>query len=62
MDIFHRGKNIFQSVIDWQTKRNGVTGLTKEHIGYENGVLGCVVSALTAFAAQGDAVLLHSPT
>ena len=53
MDIFHRGKNIFQSVIDWQTKRNGVTGLTKEHIGYENGVLGCVVSALTAFAAQG---------
>ena len=39
MDIFHRGKNIFQSVIDWQTKRNGVTGLTKEHIGYENGVL-----------------------
>ena len=52
----------FQSIIDWQTKRNGVTGLTKEHIGYENGVLGCVVSALTAFAAPGDAVLLHSPT
>lgn len=39
-----------------------MTGLTKEHIGYENGVLGCVVSALTAFAAPGDAVLLHSPT
>lgn len=28
----------FQSIIDWQTKRNGVTGLTKEHIGYKNGV------------------------
>lgn len=52
----------FQSIIDWQTKRNGVTGLTKEHIGYENGVLGCIVSALTAFAAPGNAVLLHSPT
>ena len=52
----------FQSIINWQTKRNGVTGLAKEHIGYENGVLGCVVSALTAFAAPGDAVLLHSPT
>ena len=26
----------FQSIIDWQTKRNGVTGLTKEHIGYES--------------------------
>ena len=62
MDIFHRGKNIFQSVIDWQTKRNGVTGLTKEHIGYENGVLGCVVSALTAFAAADGEVELHSPT
>ena len=52
----------FQSIIDWQMKRNGVAGLTKEHIGYENGVLGCVISALTAFAAPGDAVLLHSPT
>ena len=39
-----------------------MTGLEKDHIGYENGVLGCVVSALTAFAAPGDAVLLHSPT
>ena len=28
----------FQSIIDWQTKRNGVTGLEKDHIGYENGV------------------------
>ena len=38
------------------------TGLTKECIGYENGVLGGVISALTSFAAPGDAVLLHSPT
>ena len=29
--------------------------------GYENGVLGGVISALTAFAAPGDGVLLHSP-
>ena len=59
---FSPREEYFQSIIDWQTKRNGVTGLEKEHIGYENGVLGCVVSALTAFAAPGDAVLLHSPT
>lgn len=52
----------FQSIIDWQSKRNGVEGLTKEAIGYENGVLGCVISALHAFASQGDPVLLHSPT
>ena len=52
----------FQSIINWQEKRNGVTGLTKKDIGYENGVLGGLVSALNAFAAPGDSVLVHSPT
>ncbi len=52
----------FNSIIQWHEKRNGATGLTKECIGYENGVLGGVVSALDAFSAPGDAVLLHSPT
>lgn len=52
----------YQSIICWQESRNKVEGLAKECIGYENGVLGCVVSALTAFAAPGDKVLLHSPT
>lgn len=59
---FNPRKEYFDSIIKWQEKRNGVTGLTRECIGYENGVLGCVVSALTAFTAPGDAVLLHSPT
>ena len=52
----------YSSIIDWQSTRNGVTGLTREAIGYENGVLGGVISTLTAFAAPGDSVLLHSPT
>ncbi|MBM6907352.1 MalY/PatB family protein [Collinsella intestinalis] len=52
----------FQSIIRWHETRNGVTGLRPEHIGYENGVLGGVVSTLQAFARPGDAVLLHSPT
>ena len=52
----------YSSIIDWQSTRNGVTGLTREAIGYENGVLGGVISTLTAFAAPGDGVLLHSPT
>lgn len=51
----------FNSIINWQERRNGVTGLKPEHIGYENGVLGGLMSALGAFAAPGDAVLLHSP-
>ena len=52
----------YQSIIHWQKSRNGVMDLSEEHIGYENGVLGGVVSALTAYAAPGDAVLVHSPT
>lgn len=59
---FHPRQEYYDSIIEWQKKRNGVTGLTEECIGYENGVLGGVISALTAFAAPGDAVLLHSPT
>ena len=52
----------FERIIAWQRDRNGVTGLEPQHIGYENGVLGGVVSTLQAFARPGDAVLLHSPT
>lgn len=59
---FDPAEGYYQSIINWQEKRNGVVGLTKECIGYENGVLGCVISAVTAFAAPGDSILLHSPT
>ena len=52
----------YDSIIRWQETRNGVTGLTADCIGYENGVLGGVVSTLQAFAAPGDKVLLHYPT
>ncbi len=52
----------FNSIIQWHKSRNGVDDMRPEHIGYENGVLGGVVSAQTSFAAPGDAVLLHSPT
>ena len=59
---FDAADEYYDSIIRWHEKRNGVTGLTKECIGYENGVLGGVISALTCFAAPGDAVLVHSPT
>jgi len=52
----------FDSIIDWQRKRNGVTNLTRHDIGYENGVLGCVSTAVQAFTSPGDCVLMHSPT
>lgn len=52
----------FDAIIGWQKARNGVEGLLPEHIGYENGVLGGVVSAMEAFSSPGDAVLVHDPT
>ena len=59
---FSLREEYYQAIVDWQKIRHGVEGLGKEHIGYENGVLGCVVSTLQAFCSAGDAVLLHSPT
>ena len=52
----------YASIIRWQETRHGTQGLTKECIGYENGVLGGVLSALNVFCSKGDKVLLHSPT
>ena len=59
---FNPTEEYFQSIITWHEKRNGVTGLTKECIGYANGVLGGVISALNVICSKGDKVLLHSPT
>lgn len=59
---FNPSQEYFASVIRWQETRNKVTGLAPEHIGYENGVLGGVISALNVFCSKGDNVLLHSPT
>ena len=59
---FSPSEAYFSSIIHWHETRNGVTGLKKEHIGYENGVLGGVVSALNVLCSRGDNVLLHSPT
>lgn len=59
---FNPRDEYFDSIIKWQSTRNGVTGLEAKHIGYENGVLGGVVSALNVLASKGDNVLLNSPT
>ena len=51
----------YDSVIRWQTKRNAVTGLERKHIGYENGVLGGVISTLNVLCSRGDSVLIQTP-
>ena len=52
----------FAKIIQWQKDHNAVEGLEPKHIGYENGVLGGVVSALGVLCSKGDNVLVHSPT
>ena len=52
----------FERIIQWQKGHNGVEGLEPKHIGYENGVLGGVISALGILCSKGDKVLVHSPT
>lgn len=59
---FEPRKEYYEAIIGWQSKHHGVTGLEPRHIGYENGVLGGVVSALDALCSPGDGVLVHSPT
>ena len=59
---FFPTQEYFDSIIRWHETRNGVTGLSAANIGYENGVLGGVATALNVLCSKGDNVLLHSPT
>lgn len=59
---FSPSDDYYQAIINWHRDRKGVSDLEARHIGYENGVLGGVVSTVGAFAAPGDPVLVHSPT
>ena len=52
----------YDSILRWHAERNGVEGLEPKHIGYANGVLGGVLSALNVLCSRGDNVLVHSPT
>lgn len=59
---FEPRKEYYDAIIRWQTERNGAEGLTADCIGYENGVLGGVVSAAGVLCSRGDKILVHAPT
>lgn len=59
---FEPREEYYEAILRWQKKRNNVTGLEKGHIGYQNGVLGGVISTLKVLCSAGDSVLIHSPT
>ena len=52
----------YRRIIEWHRLRKGVKDILPEHIGYENGVLGGVRSAIVAFSQPGEKILIHSPT
>ena len=58
---YEPSEEYYESIIRWQQTRNHVEGLKKENIGYQNGVVGGVISALLSFTNPGDTVLLHAP-
>lgn len=59
---FAMSDEYYKSIIEWHQDRYSVTGMDCVDIGYENGVLGGVSSAIQAFTAPGESILIHSPT
>lgn len=51
----------YQSIIDWRKYGGYHKDLTRDHIGYENGVHGFISSAVQVLTEPGDSILLHSP-
>ena len=62
LGYFLPSEDYYSSIIRWHEVRNGAEGLTRECIGYENGVLGGVLGALNVLCSKGEQVLVHSPT
>lgn len=52
----------YGAILRWQQESFGVTDLTRQNIGYENGVLGGITSALQVLNPAHAPVLVHSPT
>ncbi len=51
----------YRSIVNWRKAGGGHKELTREHIGYENGVHGFLSSAVQVLTKPGDHILLHSP-
>ena len=58
---FSQSDEYYRSIQEWHRTRKGVSDLDKSCIGYENGVLGGVSSAIRMLTSPGDPILLHTP-
>lgn len=57
---FNPTDQYYDAIIKWHKKRNGLE-ISREMIGYENGVHGLVTSAVQVLTQPGDGVFVHSP-
>ena len=51
----------YRAISEWHEHRKGATGISRDVIGYDNSVLGGLISAMRVLCGQGGSVLLHSP-
>ena len=59
---FNPSAQYYKAITDWMEKRHGIKGIECCNIGYENGVLGGLISAINVLCSKGDNILLHAPT
>ena len=59
---FNPPAQYYKAITDWMEKRHGIKGIECCNIGYENGVLGGLISAVNVLCSKGDNILLHAPT
>ena len=57
---YNMSDEYYDGIINWHKERYG-SKILKEHIAYENGVIGCLASAISALTKEGDCILVHSP-
>lgn len=58
---FMASEKYYNAIFKWQKDRFGAE-ITREVLGYENGVIGAFATALHTFTNEGDKVFLHGPT
>lgn len=58
---FETRDEYYDAIMRWQEYHHKASGLTKEMIGYENGVHGCITTAISVLSQPGDPIFLHKP-
>lgn len=61
LGYFRLSDRFYDAIIGWQRARRGVTDVKREHILYQNSIVGGICAALSMLTEPGDPVLIHQP-